>query len=461
MGRFIVSAPGEKTNYIELTKPSMTIGRSPHSDIVLPDSEVSRTHAVISSSPDGRLLISDQNSTNGVFVNGQRIHREHPLVHRDVIRVGDCELLYDEHGADGFPSSADDQQAATIHAGARAAQLIAAARDIPIPAKLGEYEMAEKLGEGVRGSVYKARDPLGRDVAIKLLSVESANLVESLRKEAITLARLNHPNIIKVYRFGIDQGIPFLAMEYLNGQPLSRFVQEHPDLHLCEKLEITIRALDGLQYTHEQNVIHRDLKPQHIVVLENLDVKLIGFGMAQNIDGGEDEPEVAGTLPYMSPMHFVKNRTGWCDVFSMGVVLFELLTRTLPYASESDDLHAQYHTLMSSDPPPPLSKFIKDCPAELESAVAKALSKTAGEGYATAVDFLEAILRVQNTVKSKFIGELLNHVYTAATVKDYKLCQAALARIKRLDAATASRKQIEMARADKDFQRFEQECEGS
>jgi serine/threonine protein kinase len=461
MGRIIVSTLSGKKGYVEISKRTTTIGRSAHNDIVLPDTEVSRSHAIITSSEDGNLLISDQKSTNGVYVNGKRINGEHPLVHRDVIRLGDCELLYEEHGSIAYPPyvHTEEQKAPSTSVGEHSSEAIAArARDGSIPATLGEYKIAEKLGEGVRGSVYKARDPLGRDVAIKLLSIESPNLVESLKREAVTLARLNHPNIIKVYRFGIDQGMPFLAMEYLPGQPLSRFVQEHPSLHLCEKLEITVRALDGLQYTHGQNVVHRDLKPQHIVVLENLDVKLIGFGIAHDMNSDGPETETAGTLPYMSPMHFVKKRTGWCDVFSMGVVLFELLTQTLPYASESDDLHAQRHKLMSSDPPPSLGKFMQECPAELESVVAKALSKTVGEGYATAVDFLEAILKVQETLKSRFLGELLQDIYLAASVKDYKTCQATLARIKRLDAATASKKQIEMLRADKGFQRFEHDC---
>lgn len=465
MGRIIVSAPREERRSVEIKKRTTTIGRSANNDVVLPDTEVSRSHAIISSSEDGSLVISDQKSTNGVFVNGTRIIGQHPLVHGDVVRVGDCELLYDELGSEPQVSYADTRKAnaSDMHVADYSSRpgVPIPVHDNRIPSKLGEYEIAEKLGESARGSVYKARDPLGRDVAIKVLTIESHNLVENLKSEAVTLARLNHPNIIKVYRFGIDQGTPFLAMECVPAQPLSRFIQQHPDLHLCEKLEIIVRVLIGLQYTHEQNLVHRDLKPQHIMVLENLDVKLIGFGIAHDIDNESSDTEIAGTAPYLSPMHFAEKRTGWCDIFSAGVVLFELLSQTLPYASERDDARMQYSKLMSNDPPPLLSGFMKDCSPELEAVVAKAISKRMTEGYATAADFLEDVLRVQGTLKSKFLGELMQNIYLAATEKDYKTCQNTLARIKRLDAATASKKQMEMLRADQGFKRFEHEGQDS
>ncbi|HET9741799.1 MAG TPA: serine/threonine-protein kinase, partial [Terriglobales bacterium] len=209
-------------------------------------------------------------------------------------------------------------------------------------AKIGDYELKEKLGQGGYGAVYRARDPIGRDVAIKVLTSfgDDNNTIEGFKKEATTLARLSHRNIVTVYQFGVDNGRPYLAMEYLQGQPLSAIIKAHREMHLVEKLDIIIQASEGLRHAHENKVIHRDIKPHNLMVVENSVVKLIDFGIAQGDNSkSQSRQEIAGSLPYMSPEHFVQKRTPWCDIFSMGVVLYELLSGgQVPYASDRDDL---------------------------------------------------------------------------------------------------------------------------
>ena len=328
--------------------------------------------------------------------------------------------------------------------------------------KIGEYELREKLGQGGYGAVYKARDPLGRDVALKVLTAfsDDSNTLEGFKKEATTLARLNHRNIVTVYQFGLADGKPYLAMEYLRGQPLSAIIKSRREMHLVEKLAIIIQATEGLKHAHENKVIHRDIKPHNLMVVGNSVVKLIDFGIAQG-DGSKSQSrqEIAGSLPYMSPEHFVQKRTPWCDVFSMGVVLYELLTNGhVPYASDRDDLPVAYHKLMSSEPPPPLSTYVPDLPPGLEEVVGKAISKEKLKGFESAEEFLFELTRVQDTIKGDFINQLLKALDDAAEAQDYGSAHDLVERILRVDPnnVPAKRKQFELKKYVQQYQRNEQ-----
>jgi serine/threonine-protein kinase len=328
--------------------------------------------------------------------------------------------------------------------------------------RIGEYELKEKLGQGGYGAVYKARDSLGRDVAIKVLTAfgDDSSTIEGFKKEATTLAKLNHRNIVTVYQFGVDQGKPFLAMEYLQGQPLSAIIKSRREMHLVEKLDVIIQATEGLKHAHENKVIHRDIKPHNLMVVENSIVKLIDFGIAQG-DGSKSQSrqEIAGSLPYMSPEHFVQKRTPWCDIFSMGVVLYELLTGgQVPYASDRDDLPVAYHKLMSNDPAPPLSTYVQDLPPGLEEVVGKAISKQKLNGYDTAEEFVFELSRVQDIVKGDFVAQLLKAVESAAAAQDYRAAHDLVERILRVDPnnVPAKRKQFELKKFVQAHQRNEQ-----
>ena len=328
--------------------------------------------------------------------------------------------------------------------------------------KIGEYELKEKLGQGGYGAVYKARDPLGRDVAIKVLTAfgDDSNTIEGFKKEATTLARLNHRNIVTVYQFGLENGKPYLAMEYLQGQPLSAIIKSRREMHLVEKLDVIIQATEGLKHAHENKVIHRDIKPHNLMVVENSIVKLIDFGIAQG-DGSKSQSrqEIAGSLPYMSPEHFVQKRTPWCDIFSMGVVLYELITSGhVPYASDRDDLPVAYHKLMSNDPPPPLSTYVPDLPPGLEEVVGKAIAKQKLNGFETAEEFLFELGRVQDSVKGEFVSQLLKALNDAASAQDYGIAHDLVERILRVDPnnAAAKRKQFELKKYVQQHQRNEQ-----
>lgn len=331
--------------------------------------------------------------------------------------------------------------------------------------KIGDYELREKLGQGGYGAVYKARDSMGRDVAIKILTGfgDDANTIKAFQKEASTLARLQHPNIVSVFQFGVDNGRPFLAMEYIQGSPLSVLIRMRKELHLVEKLDIIMQATEGLKHAHENNVIHRDIKPHNLMVVESpeksLVVKLIDFGIAQGEASRSQSQSIAGSLPYMSPEHFVQKRTPWCDVFSMGVVLYELLASgTVPYASDRDELPVAYGKLMSNEPALPISRHVPELPPGLEEVVAKVINKQKLSGYETAEEFLFELSRIQDVVRAQFVSERLTEVDSAVRNQESTQAFELVNRILRVDPknATANRKKFELKKLLEEARRNQQ-----
>lgn|SRR5215471_13877490 len=219
------------------------------------------------------------------------------------------------------------------------------------PTAIGDYKLTETIGDCGLAAIYKAWDKLGRDVAIKL-SKQVGNdegALQIFKPEAQIHSRLKHPNIVSIYQSGVDNGRPYIVMEYIEGRFLSTLIMSKQKLDLAEKLDIILQALEALKYLHNAGIIHRDIKPGNVMVVEShhqspLVVKLTNFGIAELVS---EAHHVAGTLPYMSPEHFAKRRTPWCDLFSIGVVCYELLTGgILPFASVRDDLRAAYNKLV-------------------------------------------------------------------------------------------------------------------
>lgn len=321
--------------------------------------------------------------------------------------------------------------------------------------KIGEYELREKLGQGGFGSVYKARDPgLNLDVAIKVLtSVHDEDIIARFNKEAVTLAKLKHPNVVNVLRFGVDSGRPYLVMEYLDGQPLSSVIHSGRQLPLVEKLDIIVQALEGLKHAHDHNVIHMDIKPHNLMVCAGADksvlVKLIDFGIAQGGATKTHTNTIAGSLPYMSPEHFSEKhrRTFWCDVFSMGVVLYEMLSGGhVPFATSSDDFTVAIGKLLGNEPALPLSSWTPDLPPGLEAVVMKAINTKKLSGYDTADEFLFELSRIQESVKAQFVNELVEKLEQASAADDAESASDLADQILRIDRknAIAGRKKFEL-----------------
>ena len=276
--------------------------------------------------------------------------------------------------------------------------------------QLGRYKILSQLGVGGMGEVYLAEDTkLNRKVAIKVLpadSVESETANRRLLREAQSAAQLDHPNICAIHEVSEEGGRNVICMQYVEGETLEARMKRHP-LELSETLNIATQVADALAEAHARGTIHRDIKPSNIMITTRSAVKVMDFGLAKqikqtNLVQSEAETEallstpgaLIGTLPYMSPEQ-VRGEAldGRSDIFSFGVVLYEMISGQQPFASKSSAATAS--AILTLDPAP-LARFSKDAPAELERIVSKALRKSADDRYQTAKDFLIDLRSLQD-----------------------------------------------------------------
>ncbi len=258
------------------------------------------------------------------------------------------------------------------------------------PATIGRYEVIERVGRGGMGVLYRGRDPiLDREVAIKVMAGDfSAD--ESARtrfyREARAAARLQHRNIVTIFEFAEDGGMPYIAMEFLRGQSLSERVQSGPPLTLVQKLDVVTQLLTGLHYAHEQGIVHRDVKPPNIWLLDDGTVKLLDFGIAKIAASTMTSAgSILGSAFYMAPEQISGREVdGRADIFASGVVLYELLAAHRPF--EGDSPTVVMMKIVNEDAQP-IGKFVQDLPVPLIAAVMRALHKDPSRRFPHAGDF--------------------------------------------------------------------------
>jgi eukaryotic-like serine/threonine-protein kinase len=274
--------------------------------------------------------------------------------------------------------------------------------------KLGKYDVVEVLGKGGMGVVYKAMDNLiERLVAIKMMTggfSENPDLLKRFYREAKSTGMLQHPNIVIVYELGEHEGNPYLVMEFLEGEPLDRIIATRREVSMVEKLGYIIQCCTGLAYAHQRGIVHRDIKPANLMVLKDGNCKIVDFGIARIGDNSMTRTgQVVGTITYMSPEQInaqvVDGRT---DIFSAGVMLYELLTGALPF--EGKDTASTLLKIIH-EPPPPLKDYIPVYPTELDDVIRRALAKDREERYATAEDFAFDLGRVQEQLKKHLVSD--------------------------------------------------------
>ena len=270
--------------------------------------------------------------------------------------------------------------------------------------KLGHYEIRSKIGEGGMGEVYLAQDSnLDRRVAVKILPADFAVNQDRMRRftqEARAAGALNHPNIAHIYEIGESEGINFIAMEFVDGQTLRRWM-DGTQMRLAESLDVSIQIANALTVAHAAGIVHRDIKPDNTMLRQDFIVKVLDFGLAkltQPTSSDNDslvptralvqtEPgRVMGTVAYMSPEQLrgleVDARS---DIWSLGAVLYEMVAGRTAFAGETSS-HIGVSILESE--PAPLSRYAPDAPAELQRIVRKALTKDRDSRYQTARDLM-------------------------------------------------------------------------
>ena len=252
-----------------------------------------------------------------------------------------------------------------------------------IPERLGRYIIEREIGKGAMSAVYLARDPrINRSVALKVIPIEKEFDDEELEearlrffREAESAGRLAHPNIITVFDCGEDKHLAYIAMEYLQGSPLTTFTDPKKLLTPAKALELCARTTEGLDYAHHQGVIHRDIKPANILYSLREDVlKITDFGVARLTDNNRTKTGIVlGTPIYMSPEQLnAEDLSGHSDLFSLGVTLYELLVGEVPFKASNI---AVLMTRITTDDPAPVSNRRPGVPPSVDAVLFKALAK--------------------------------------------------------------------------------------
>ncbi len=270
-------------------------------------------------------------------------------------------------------------------------------------ATLGRYRLEREIGRGAMGAVYLGIDPqMGQQVAIKTLDLgqefEGDALAEARSRfvrEAETAGRLRHPDIVSVFDAGEDHDLAYIAMEYLQGQDLQAYTQPGRLLPVPTVLHIVARVADALAYAHSQGVVHRDIKPANVMVdLATDTVKVTDFGIAHVTDARRTRTGmVLGTPSFMSPEQMAGGRLdGRSDIYSLGVMLFQLLTGRLPHQADS---MARVMYLIANEPAPDIRSVREDLPEALANVVALALEKRPETRYADGHQVAEDLREVE------------------------------------------------------------------
>jgi eukaryotic-like serine/threonine-protein kinase len=265
----------------------------------------------------------------------------------------------------------------------------------------GRYRVEARIGSGGMADVFRGFDSvLHRTVAIKMLNARFASdgsFVDRFRREAQAAARLNHPNIVGVFDHGADDGTQYIVMEFIEGRTLADALEAGRRPTPMQAAEVAQHICEALEAAHAQGVIHRDIKPANVMVTRDGTVKVMDFGIARLVSGPETAPQtsaVLGTAAYLSPEQAQGQRVDTrTDIYSLGTVLYEMLTGRPPFGGESPVAIAYKQV---NEPPVPPSQLSPDVPQGLDAVVMRALAKNPANRYQSAREFADDLERVRD-----------------------------------------------------------------
>lgn len=264
----------------------------------------------------------------------------------------------------------------------------------------GRYEIIKSIGEGGMANVYLAYDTiLDRNVAIKILRGDLANdekFVRRFQREALSASSLSHPNIVAMYDVGEDNGLYYIVMEYVEGMTLKQLLKKRGSLTLSEAIDIMLQLTDGMAHAHDSYIVHRDLKPQNIMIQDDGQIKITDFGIAMALNSTQltQTNSVMGSVHYLPPEQAAgKGATIKSDIYSMGIIFYELLTGELPFKGDSA---VEIALKQMKEPLPDVHKLNSDIPQSIENIILKATAKNPKNRYDDAKSMHNDLLTALN-----------------------------------------------------------------
>ncbi len=314
--------------------------------------------------------------------------------------------------------------------------------------RIGKYVVLEVLGRGGMGVVYRALDnQLGREVAIKTLTRGVADDPEMLARfyeEGRKTARLKHPHIVTVYDLGEENGIPYIVMERVEGSSLETLIRNDSPLSMMDRLRIVAEMCSALGYAHSSNVIHRDVKPANIFVQPNGNSKLLDFGIARLEKRSQElsltrTGHIVGTVPYIAPERLKdKFIDGRSDIFSIGVVLYQLVTGQLPFTGEDFVLMQK----IMSEPHIPVRQLCSYAPLGVGEIVDRALAKLPDERYQTAEEMADDLDTVMEDLRQKEVVDLVPKAREMFEARDLTRARMLLQQVLKVQSKNTEARQL-------------------
>lgn len=311
--------------------------------------------------------------------------------------------------------------------------------------RIGKYEVIDLLGRGGMGLVYRAFDrQLNREVAIKTVTEGFTGDQEMLKRfyqEAAKTGALRHPNIVTVYDLGEQDGFPYIVMEYLAGDPLDRLIQSGKEQPLAFKLKIVEQVCYALSYAHRNDVIHRDVKPANVIVQPDGTVKLLDFGIARqekNESRLTRTGSVIGTLQYMAPER-LRNASfdGRSDIFSVGILMFQLLTGQLPFTGD----YAIVHKILT-ERHPPLSQYLEKYPIALDGILDRSLAKSPDDRYSTADEMAADLGSIERDLRKEQVAEWIEKAERLVQKEEFTTARDVLLEVLKVDSQHTTARQM-------------------
>jgi serine/threonine protein kinase len=318
--------------------------------------------------------------------------------------------------------------------------------------KLGKYLILGELGRGAGGVVYRARDPIiNRLVALKTITTglaEYPDLLQRFYQEAQSAGGLQHPNIVTIYDLGDADGIPYIAMELLEGESLDQLISRRAALPVPLKLTYALQACRALDFAHKRGIIHRDIKPDNVMLTRDGTVKVVDFGIARVLETSKTQTGMLlGTFAYMSPEQYHgEHADARSDIWSFGVLLYELLAYQRPFRGQTPA--SLMHSICQQEPPP-LQDVVPECPAALEKVIRRVLCKSPDERYQSMEEVLLDLDPICKGLQAESVAALVVQARNLSEQGDYSQSRDLLRQALQIDSTnTQARNLLEKANTE-------------